>query len=81
MLVINYDEYGSWVGAAKRLIVGPVIWFSSIGIWCIRNSSLAKGSPSKTGVEKGFGPVPEVLYDDGTSPPKPTSGMKQDGGV
>ena len=63
------------------MVVGPAICFSSIGVWWVRNSSFVKGSPSNTGVGKGFGPVPGVLYDDGTSPPKPTPGMEKDDGV
>ena len=63
------------------MIVGLVKCFSSIGACCVRNSSFVKSSPSKTGVGKWFGPVPGAVYDDGTSPPKPTPGMEQDGGV
>ena len=54
---------------------------SGIGARCVRKSSFVRGSSPKTGVRKGFRSVPEFLYNDGASPPKPTPGMGQDGVV
>ena len=69
-----------WVRAAKGLVAGTVTCFSSIGARCVRSSSFVKGGPPKTGVGKGFGPVPEYYMTMGLANPSQRLGWSRTAG-